>query len=85
MFKSRNMRVLLVVSVAMFLLCSSVNMFPARSFLESITDNSKRQDGTCPSQLSCTSDADCINSQYSCQSKFFLVINSHLELFNHLL
>ena len=69
MFKSKNMRVVLVVSVTMFLLCSSVNMLPARSFLESITDISKRQDGNCPSQISCTTDADCIG-QYSCQSKF---------------
>ena len=87
MFKANNMRVLLVVSVTMFLLCSSVNMVPARSFLDSITDISKRQGGlTCPyKSISCTSDLDCINAvEYTCRSKFLLIINSHLELFNHL-
>ena len=41
MFK---IRAILLVSVALFF-CSSVNTLPARSFLESITDNSKRQGG----------------------------------------
>ena len=75
MLKPNNMSVLLVVSVALFLLCSSVNMLPARSFLESITDNSKRQGGlTCPFQgVFCTTDLDCINAvQYTCRSKFFI-------------
>ena len=42
MFK---IRVILAVSVIMFLLCSSVNMVPARSFLEEIKRYSKRQGG----------------------------------------
>ena len=43
MFKGNNMRVLLVVSVVLFVLCSSVNMVPARSFLDDIKRYSKRQ------------------------------------------
>ena len=43
MFKANNMRVLMVVSVALFVLCSSVNMFPARYFLDEIKKYSKRQ------------------------------------------
>ena len=45
-----KMRILLVVSFAIFVLCSSVNMVPERSFLESIKsikdvrDKTKRQD-----------------------------------------
>ena len=43
MFKRNNMRVLLVLSVALFVLCSSVDMVPARSFLNDIKRYSKRQ------------------------------------------
>ena len=43
MFKANNMRMLLVLSMALFVLCSSVNMVPARSFLEDIKRYSKRQ------------------------------------------
>lgn len=45
-----KMRILLVVSLAIFVLCSSVNMIPDRSFLESmksikdVRDKTKRQD-----------------------------------------
>ena len=43
MFKANNMRVLLVVSVALFVFISSVNMVPARSFLGEIKKRFKRQ------------------------------------------
>ena len=43
MFKANNMRMFLVLSVALFVLCSSVNMVPARSFLDDIKRYSKRQ------------------------------------------
>ena len=43
MFKANNMRMLLVLSMVLFVLCSSVNMVPARSFLEDIKRYSKRQ------------------------------------------
>ena len=57
------MKVLLAVSVVLFLLCSSVNMLPARSFLESITDNSKRQQGDlCFRYYPCEYDFDCYES-----------------------
>ena len=66
MFKTSKMRVLLLVSVALFALFSSVNMFPARTFLESIID--KRQI-ECPfEEQLCESDLDCINLPY-CPSK----------------
>ena len=45
MFKRNNMRVLLVLSVALFVLCSSVNMVPTRTFLDDIKRYSKRQGG----------------------------------------
>lgn len=68
MLKANNMRALLIVSVALFALFSSANMFPARTFLESITDNSKRQI-VCPfEEQLCESDLDCINLPY-CPSK----------------
>ena len=41
MFKARNMRV--VIAVVLIVLCSSVNMVPARSFLENIINSYKRQ------------------------------------------
>ena len=80
MFKAINMKVLLIVSLALFVFCSSVNMLPARSFLESITDNSKRQIGTCPyKKIPCQDDSDCINQEtFSCRGKFQVL--SHLEL-----
>ena len=43
MLKTNNMRVLLVVSVVLFVLFSSVNMVPARSFLGEIQKRVKRQ------------------------------------------
>ena len=67
MFKASSIRILLAISVVLFLLCSSVNMFPARSFLDAII-NSKRQI-ECPFiQQLCESDLDCINLPY-CPSK----------------
>ena len=62
MFKANKMKIILVVSVALILLCSSVNMLPARSFLESITDISKRQnDQLCLNLFQpCFDDFDCI-------------------------
>lgn len=61
MFKADNMRVLLVISMVLYLLCSSVNMVLARSFLDAITNNYKRQI-ECPfTQQSCESDSECAN------------------------
>ena len=77
MFKTSKMRVLLIVSVALFALFSSVNMFPARNFLEAITDNSKRQGGRCPilEFLPCKTDDDCLaydSMGYRCRGKIVL-------------
>lgn len=80
MFKARNMRVLLAVSVTMFFLCSSFNTLPARSFLESITDISKRQGGGVDYTyyclglgISCNAEEECPpnpqDSQNKCTSK----------------
>lgn len=72
------MRVLLLVSVALFALFLSVNMLPARSFLEAITENSKRQGGgKCPigQFLPCTTDNDCLayaSYGYRCTGKIML-------------
>ena len=67
------MRVLLVVSVALLLLCLSVNMLPARSFLESITDISKRQNNQLCLNLfqPCSDDWTCLfhTIDPSCLSK----------------
>ena len=73
MFKA-NVRILLVIAVVLFVLCSSVNLVPARSFLESITDNSKRQiiSGWCPFEyFPCVTDDDCLPYQqkYNCNCK----------------
>ena len=43
MFKANKMRVLLILSMVLFVLFSSVNMLPARSFLDDIKRYSKRQ------------------------------------------
>ena len=55
MFKANNMRVILVLSVALFVLCSSVNMVPARSFLDDIKRYSKRQGKPLCSYYECES------------------------------
>ena len=71
MFNARNMRVLLVVTVALFLLFSSVNMVPARSFLRDIV-NSKRQMLECPPRgFPCIADFDCyyFHQDYDCNGK----------------
>lgn len=75
MFNIRNMKVLLVVLVTFFLLCSSVNMVPARPSLEEIIEISKRQGGgKCPilDYLLCNTDEDCLaydSMGYRCRSK----------------
>ena len=87
MFNARNMRALLVVSVALFLLLSSVNMLPARSFLEDIINNSKRQKKECPNlKLRCYTEYDCLyfHGDYDCNGKlkvFFILISNLLLLF----
>ena len=53
MFNANNLRARLVVSVALFLLCSSVNMVPARSFLDEVKTYSKRQGGHVDDILFC--------------------------------
>lgn len=63
MFKANKMRVLLVVSVVLFVLCSSVNTLPARSFLEYIKQYSKK-----------SSDEDilfCLNNNIPCNPEFY--------------
>lgn len=74
MFKVNNIRILLDISVTLFLLCSSVNFVQARSFLESITDNSKRQiiSGWCPFEyFPCITNDDCwpYQQQFNCNCK----------------
>ena len=66
MIKVINMRVLLIVSLALFVFCSSVNMLPARSFLESITDISKSQD-----------DQLCLNLFQPCFDNFDCLFHSN--------
>ena len=81
MFNARNMRVLLVVSVALFLLFSSVNMVPARSFLEDIVNHSKRQKEQCPFfGPICFSNEDCIlYEDYNCNGKLTVVFYINFE------
>ena len=72
MFKARNMRVM-VISVVLIVLCSSVNMIPARSFLENIINNYKRQNlEECSMDYRpCQNDNDCL--EYvgtNCNCKF---------------
>lgn len=83
-FKTSKMRVLFLVSVALFALFLSVNTFPARSFLEAITENSKRQGGgKCPilEFLPCKTDNDCLaydSDGFRCRGKILLhLFKSH--------
>ena len=62
MFKANNMRMLLVLSMVLFVLCSSVNMVPARSFLDDIKRYSKRQ-GSLP--LCTDPNFQCSNGSHS--------------------
>lgn len=71
MFKANNRKVLLAVSVVLFLLCSSVNLVPVRSFLESITYNSN----FCFKYYPCEGDSDCYElGIYECNSKLIFSI-----------
>ena len=80
MFNANNLRALLVVSVVLFLLCSSVNMVPARSFLDEVKTYSKRQSldyfFCYASQIECESEmgSDCLQDpikdpEYKCNGK----------------
>ena len=71
MFNARNMRVFLIVSVALYLLFSSANMAPARSFLGDIVNHSKRQMQMCPILFSdvCWEHKDCISEEFNCNCK----------------
>ena len=84
MFNANNLRALLVVSVALFLLCSSVNMVPARSFLDEVKTYSKRQGWLAldvlfcyAEQIQCESEivgSDCLQDhikdpEYKCNGK----------------
>lgn len=71
MFKARNMRV--VIAVVLIVLCSSVNMVPARSFLENIINNYKRQNlEECINIITlCQNDYDCLGYPgTNCNCKF---------------
>ena len=80
MFNARNMRVLSVVSVALFLLFSSVNMVPARSFLGDIINHSKRQKQECPFVGPiCFTNDDCIYDDVNCNCKLTVVFYINFE------
>ena len=73
MFRANNMRVLLVIAVVLIVLCSSVNMVPARSFLENIINSYKRQDlQECTMYIHpCENDYDCVRYVgTNCNCKF---------------
>ena len=53
MLKANKMRIYLFVSVVIFLLCSSVNMIPARVFLDEVKRYSKRQGSLGPDDEFC--------------------------------
>lgn len=82
MFKARNMRVLLVVS-ALFLLFSSVNMVPARSFFGDIVKKESEKYECLILFFNCVTDEDCRSyTDYNCNSKLkgVFIFISNLQL-----